>query len=204
MALSLERRTPRPGVTRHRCSVEPGLSSPETSPRRGRPALWHGGYRRSRASFRVSAAETSECPHLGGKRTLAQPTDLAQHRLSPQLSRAPLQYRFPPEIDGALRPGGARPFGCNFGIYVLLNRACCGIQCIFHSKAHQRRSCVPGNSRRSGSHRTDEGQQWLTSDNIISGECFRNRRRRQGHPARPPGSLTRISQSCTWPAAAQR
>ena len=29
-----------PGVTRHRCSVEPGLSSPDKS-QRGRPALWH-------------------------------------------------------------------------------------------------------------------------------------------------------------------
>jgi len=31
-----------PGVTRHRGSMEPGLSSPETSLRRGRPALWRG------------------------------------------------------------------------------------------------------------------------------------------------------------------
>jgi len=32
-----------PGVTRHRSSVEPGLSSPETRLRRGRPALWRRG-----------------------------------------------------------------------------------------------------------------------------------------------------------------
>ena len=31
-----------PGVTRHRCSVEPGLSSAHLKVRRGRPTLWRG------------------------------------------------------------------------------------------------------------------------------------------------------------------
>ena len=42
-----------PGVTRHRCSVEPGLSSPGTSPRRGRPALWLDRYKENCVIFRV-------------------------------------------------------------------------------------------------------------------------------------------------------
>src|SRR6516164_3889386 len=40
VALSLG--SPPPGVTRHRASVEPGLSSPRTPAESGHPTVWHG------------------------------------------------------------------------------------------------------------------------------------------------------------------
>ena len=59
-----------PGVTRHRGSMEPGLSSPGTSPRRGRPALWRARYRRTTAPLRVRALMA----RMGGKQTLRPTT----------------------------------------------------------------------------------------------------------------------------------
>jgi len=51
----------RPGVTRHRYSMEPGLSSRKTSLPRGRPALWLARYRRS-----------SQIRHPGERRDLSE------------------------------------------------------------------------------------------------------------------------------------
>ncbi len=73
VALSLG--SPPPGVTRHRASVEPGLSSPSANAESGHPTVWHGmmwdrrlliqrregpgGIRRTSAMKRCAAAELS-------------------------------------------------------------------------------------------------------------------------------------------------
>ena len=41
LSVALSLGSPPPGVTRHRVSVEPGLSSPRLAPEGGRPAVWH-------------------------------------------------------------------------------------------------------------------------------------------------------------------
>ncbi len=42
LSVALSLGSPPPGVTRHRASMEPGLSSPRVSPEGGHPAVWHG------------------------------------------------------------------------------------------------------------------------------------------------------------------
>ena len=40
LSVALSLGSPPPGITRHRVSVEPGLSSPRPRPRSGHPAVW--------------------------------------------------------------------------------------------------------------------------------------------------------------------
>ena len=42
LSVALSLGSPPPGVTRHRASVEPGLSSPRASAESGHPTVWHG------------------------------------------------------------------------------------------------------------------------------------------------------------------
>ena len=57
LSVALSLRSPSPGVTRHRVSVEPGLSSPHPWTRHGagsgHPAVWHALYRLSDAACQI-------------------------------------------------------------------------------------------------------------------------------------------------------
>src|SRR6185437_7677216 len=64
---------PPPGVTRHRASVEPGLSSPHPAMKSGHPAVWHGiiwdrGFARSNRRRRIArpfSYQRDEAPRGG-------------------------------------------------------------------------------------------------------------------------------------------
>ncbi len=58
LSVALSLGSPPPGVTRHRVSVEPGLSSPRREPKGGHPTVWRHS-RRTRAARRRQARATT-------------------------------------------------------------------------------------------------------------------------------------------------
>jgi hypothetical protein len=58
LSVALSLGSPPPGVTRHRTSVEPGLSSPCREAESGHPAVWRGGFRDSRPRLQRPPTKT--------------------------------------------------------------------------------------------------------------------------------------------------
>src|ERR1700724_3041980 len=59
LSVALSLGSPPPGVTRHRTSVEPGLSSPRATAESGHPAVWHGGIWASATVFSKAWTDTA-------------------------------------------------------------------------------------------------------------------------------------------------
>jgi hypothetical protein len=88
LSVALSLGSPPPGVTRHRASVEPGLSSPRVTAESGHPAVWH-------RKIWVVVAPLSKPPRLSKK--LGRRTPRRSARVSTGLVAVPLTPTLSPQ-----------------------------------------------------------------------------------------------------------
>ncbi len=113
-SVALSPGSPPPGVTRHRTSVEPGLSSPRATARSGHPTVWH-------QEIWIVAAPLSKAPRLSEKLGRTTPTISARFdrigrrathpdplRASGARERAVRPLAPPERGEGEARPGDPR------------------------------------------------------------------------------------------------